>query len=65
MAGQLGMNPARMNGSRPHTTRPMSLIESNRKKDIRRLGPSVSDKRLVSRTLETGILEIHVRETMP
>lgn len=65
MTSQLRVNSARMNGGCPHATHAMSLIESNGKENIRRLGASVRDERIVGHTLETGVVEIHVRETVP
>ena len=43
----------------------MSLIERNRKKDIRRLGAPICNERIVRRTLKAGVFEVYVRETVP
>jgi hypothetical protein len=65
MATQLGLYASGMHGRSAHATPTVPLIESNSEKNVRGLGASVGNERLVGRCSKVGIVEVDVGEAMP
>src|SRR5260370_12907096 len=54
-----------VDGCRTDAAPAMPLVEGNREENVGCLGPAVSHKRIVSRPLEIGVVEVHIGEAMP
>src|SRR6202790_5210590 len=59
------MDASRVDGCRTDAAPSMPLVEGNREENVGRLGPAVSDERIVSRPLEIGVSQVHIGEAMP
>src|ERR1700730_15579039 len=65
MTAEVGVDASRMDGGRAHAAPAMPLVEGNREENVGCLGSAVSDERIVSRTLEIGVSQVHIGEAMP
>src|SRR5579871_4774770 len=65
MTAEFGVDASRMDGCRTDAAPAMPPVEGNREKYVGCFGPAVRDERIVGRSLEIGVVEVHIRETMP
>lgn len=64
MAAQLGLDVPRMDRRGANATRPMPMVKSHRKQDVRGLGAARGNPRMVLCPLKVGILQIDVGEAV-
>jgi hypothetical protein len=64
IAAQLCLYAARMYRSGANPAIPMPLVESNGKKNVRRLRTSISNEWVIGRPLKVGIIEINIGATV-
>src|SRR5689334_24696110 len=65
MPAEFGVDASRMDSCRADAAPAMPLVERNREENVGCLGSAVSDERIVSRTLEIGVVQVHIGEAMP
>ena len=65
MTAEFGVDASRMDGCRKDAAPAMPLVEGHREQNVGCLGPAVCDERIVGRSLEIGVVEVHIGETMP
>ena len=65
MTAEFGVDASRMDGCRTDAAPAMPLVEGHREENVGCLGPAVRNKRIVGRSLEVGVVEVHIGETMP
>src|SRR5580700_608070 len=61
VASQFGVDYSRVHCGSTYAAIPMAFVEGNREENVRRLGSSIGNERLVRRPLKVGILEVDIR----
>jgi hypothetical protein len=61
MADQFRLYDSRMHRRSPYVVLPMPPVESDSKKDVRRLRAAIGNERFIGRALKVGVLKVHVR----
>ena len=65
VAIQFRSNASWMHSCGPHTVAPVPFVEGNGEEDVRRFGSAICNERIIGRVLETWVLKINVRVTVP
>ena len=65
VTAEFGLDDSRVDSRRTDATPAMPPVKGNREENVRCLRPAVSDKGIVSRAFEIGVVEIHIGEAMP
>ena len=60
-----GLNTTWVHSDRTYATVSMTFVERNGKQDVRGFGSAVSKHRVIRRAFKVGIVQVHIRVTMP